>query len=246
MNKMKTTLNSTMRKRKKIKVGRKGKNIILAAVWVDEELIRNIKLRSCYSREWKMARKNNSPPEIIEQCKRRYMKQQYITSIMSGNKKSQWEEKKIEETWNNGKEFWKMIKELLGENKEIEDEAYVYTEEGVKKEIMDYETEYIEGWKSSIYQKFEKTDFSFWYGKEGEKGLKKVMEEQLNQGNSGIMETPTISEEEFVKVIKCMKNGKASGVDDIPAELMKHLIKNVKIKDYLLKCFNKALSEGIH
>ena len=27
---------------------------------------------------------------------------------------------------------------------------------------------------------------------------------------------------------------------------MKHLIKNVKIKDYLLKCSNKALSEGIH
>jgi len=132
MDKMKTTLNSTMRKRKKIKVGGKGKNIILAADWVDEELIRNIKLRTCYSRQWKSARKNNSPPEVIEQCKRRYMKQQYITSIMSGDKKSQWEEKKIEETWNNGKKFWTMIKELLGKNKEIEDEAYVYTE-GVKK-----------------------------------------------------------------------------------------------------------------
>merc|ERR1711895_274870 len=60
------------------------------------------------------------------------------------------------------------------------------------------------------------------------------------------MDTPTISEEEFVRMINCMKNGKASGVDDIPAELMKHLIKNGKIRSYLLKCFNKALTEEIH
>merc|ERR1711874_660476 len=94
MDKMKTTLNSTMRKRKKIKVGGKGKNIMLAAEWVDDELIKNIKLRT-YSREWKIAMKNKSPPEIIEQCKRRYMKQQYITSTMTGNKKSLWEKRKL-------------------------------------------------------------------------------------------------------------------------------------------------------
>ena len=73
---MKYTLNHTMRKRKKIKTGRKGKNMLLAAAWVDEELRSNIKLRSCYSREWNKARKNNSPPEIIEQCRKRYLKQQ--------------------------------------------------------------------------------------------------------------------------------------------------------------------------
>jgi len=44
MGKINTTLNSTMRKRKRIKVGGKGKNVILAAEWVYEELIRNIKL----------------------------------------------------------------------------------------------------------------------------------------------------------------------------------------------------------
>ena len=43
-----------------------------------------------------------------------------------------------------------------------------------------------------------------------------------------------------------MKNGKAAGIDDIPAELMKHLIKNGKIRIYLVKCFNNALSEDIH
>ena len=40
MNKMKTTLNTTMRNRNKIKVGGKGKNKMLAAEWVDEELIK--------------------------------------------------------------------------------------------------------------------------------------------------------------------------------------------------------------
>ena len=35
---MKHTLNYTMRKRKKIKTGRKGKNLVLAAAWVDKEL----------------------------------------------------------------------------------------------------------------------------------------------------------------------------------------------------------------
>ena len=246
MNKLKTTLNTTLRKKKRIKVGGKGSNKLLAAEWVDEELIRNIKLRTNYSREWKKARKNKSPPEHIEQCKRKYMKQQHITSKMSGDKKSAWEQKKIEETKNNGKKFWTMIKELLGKNKEIVDEAYVYTDEGQKKEIKEFEDEYSEEWRKSIYQKYEKTDFSFWYGGEGERGLRDIMIEELKQGNSGIMENPSISEEEFIKVIKNMKNGKASGVDDITAELMKHLIKNGKIRNYLVKCFNKALTEEIH
>ena len=161
-----------MRKKKRIKVGGRGKKTILAAEWVDEELISNIKLRTSYSRQWRLARKNNSSEEIIEECKKRYLEQQRITSIMSGNKKSQWEEKKIKETWNDGKKFWTMIKELLGKNKEKEEEAFVFTEEGEKKEILEYEGEYIDGWKSSVYQKSEKTDFSFWYGKEGVKGLK--------------------------------------------------------------------------
>ena len=89
MGKLKTTLNSTLRKRKIIKVGGKGNKIILAAKWVDEELISNIKLRTSYSRQWRLARNNNSSAEVIEECKKRYLEQQSITSIISGNKKSQ-------------------------------------------------------------------------------------------------------------------------------------------------------------
>ena len=84
---MKYTLNYTMRKKKKIKTGKRGKNLVLAAVWVDEELRKNIKLRSYYSREWNKAKKNKNLPDIIEEYKKKYHKQKKITTIMSSNKK---------------------------------------------------------------------------------------------------------------------------------------------------------------
>merc|ERR1712050_95748 len=65
-------------------------------------------------------------------------------------------------------------------------------------------------------------------------------------GNSGIMENPVITEKEFVDTINNMKNGKATGVDNIPAEVMKALIKDNSIKEYFLKCFNNALVEEVH
>ena len=40
------------------------------------------------------------------------------------------------------------------------------------------------------------------------------------------MKFPIISEEELMNVIRNMKNGKASGVDGVSAELMKHITKN--------------------
>merc|ERR1712121_458619 len=60
------------------------------------------------------------------------------------------------------------------------------------------------------------------------------------------MEDPIIEEKEFVNTINNMKNGKTTGVDNIPAELMKALIKDSTIKRILLKCYNKALVEEVH
>ena len=60
------------------------------------------------------------------------------------------------------------------------------------------------------------------------------------------MENPIISEEELVKTINNMKNNKATDVDNIPAEVMKALIKDDQIRGYLLKCFNRALIEEVH
>ena len=78
---------------------------------------------------------------------------------MSGKKKGEWEIRKIEETWKDGKKFWTMIKELLGKNKEKDEETFVYTTEGDKKEILEISREYIDGWKQAVYQKNRKGRF---------------------------------------------------------------------------------------
>ena len=82
---------------------------------------------------------------------------------MPGNKKGKWE-KKIIETKKDGKKFWNMIKELLGKNKDRDEEAHVYTEEGMKKNINEISDEYLNEWKKVIYQKTERVDLSFWHG----------------------------------------------------------------------------------
>ena len=97
---------------------------------------------------------------------------------MSCKKKGEWEIRKIEETWKDGKKFWSMIKELLGNNKEREEDTFVYTQEGEKKEIVEMSDDYINKWKQEIYQKKGRIDFSFWYGTESTKGKKEEMEEE--------------------------------------------------------------------
>merc|ERR1711875_56517 len=103
---------------------------------------------------------------------------------MIGQKKSQWEEKKIAETWEDSKAFWKMIKELLGKDKEDSEDAFIYTENGDKMEIGSCRREFISKWTSQVYQKLEKADFSFWYSKEN--GQKQKMMEELTEDGSDI------------------------------------------------------------
>merc|ERR1712179_896622 len=95
--KIKYSMELTMRRRKRIKLGKKGKETILAAKWVDQEMIDNINLRNKYSRQWRYARKREAPEEEIEAYRSRYEAQQKKTSTMTGIKKSNWEEKKKEE-----------------------------------------------------------------------------------------------------------------------------------------------------
>ena len=45
MRKIKTSQNRILRKKKRIRVGRKGNKKVIAAEWVDIELIENINLR---------------------------------------------------------------------------------------------------------------------------------------------------------------------------------------------------------
>merc|ERR1711942_249871 len=99
--------------------GNKKKKIELkAAPWVDKELKDSIKLRSNLSKAWRHARKRNEPKEVLDEYEDRYFLQKSRTAILTGDKKSRWEESKIAETWGKGKTFWKMIKELLGKDGE--------------------------------------------------------------------------------------------------------------------------------
>ena len=244
MNKIKSSIECTMRRKLKKRPGGKKQVTIKAAPWVDTELIENIKLRSQFSREWRYARKRKEPEEVINRYKQKYIQQKNKTAILTGQKKSLWEEKKIAETWGDSKAFWKMIKELLGKQKESTDEAFIFTEEGEKKEIGTYKKEFISKWTSQVYQKLEKADFSFWYDREN--GQKQKMLKQMTEEFNDIMENPVISEKELIDTINNMKNNKATGVDNIPAEVMKALIKDDQIREYLLKCFNRALVEEVH
>ena len=82
----------------------------------------------------------------------RYLEQKKITAKMTARKKGEWEKKKIEEAKKDAKRFWEMIRELLGENNEREEETYVYTKDGVRKEIMEMKEEYVEAWKNNSFQ----------------------------------------------------------------------------------------------
>ena len=115
-----------------------------------------------------------------------------------------------------------MIRELIGKDREKDEEAYVYDEDGIRNEISVIKEDFTDSWKKNIYQKAEKIDFSFWYGEEGL--MKKMLLEEKDE-NSDIMKFPVISEEELTNTINNMRNGKAAGVDGIKSELMKYRLK---------------------
>ena len=68
----------------------------------------------------------------------------------------------------------------------------------------------------------------------------------MTEEESDIMENPVISEKELIDTINNMKNNKATGVDNMQAEVMKALIKDEQVRGYLLKCFNRALIDEVH
>ena len=147
MKKIKNTQDVVLKKRKRIRIGRRGKQKVIAGEWIDIELIDNINLRSKLSRTWRVARKQGEQLKILKLYEEEYKEQQRKTSIMSGGKKVQWEIRKIEEIIRDGKKFWNVIRELLGKNKERHEETFVYSQEGEKKNIEETTDEYMDKWK---------------------------------------------------------------------------------------------------
>ena len=60
-------------------------------------------MKSRLSRNWRFARKNNLAKEVQEESKKKYEPQKKLTAKMAGEKKSEWEKKKIKESWRDGK-----------------------------------------------------------------------------------------------------------------------------------------------
>ena len=97
MDKIRTSVEHTMKKRLKKKPNRKKKEkkyMIKAAKWVDSELLRSINLRSKLSKAWRYARKRNEPEQVLEIYKQEYVSQKKITAELTSQKKSQWEVEK--------------------------------------------------------------------------------------------------------------------------------------------------------
>ena len=57
------------------------------------------------------------------------------------------------------------------------------------------------------------------------------------------MKVPEMTEKELVNIVNGKKKVKAAGVDGFRAELLKSLIINSTIREYLLKCCNRVLYE---
>ena len=60
------------------------------------------------------------------------------------------------------------------------------------------------------------------------------------------MQKPEMTEDELIDIVKKQKNGKSVGVDGVKAEMMKHLVKNYRIRKAILKEFNHCLEEEVN
>ena len=93
-------------------------------------------------------------------------------------------------------------------------------------------------------------ELDFWYGTGDEMGLKerKIREniENMNRGEGKMMPLPKMQEADLVRIVKKQKNGKAAGVDGVKAEVMKHMIRNKKIRKALVLAFNRSLKEKVN
>merc|ERR1712030_109895 len=88
------------------------------------------------------------------------------------------------------------------------------------------------------------------YGSRNRLGLKEEMrrEDAENVANEGsrMMPLPIMQEEDLIRIVGRQNYGKAAGTDGVKTEVMKHMIKNRKIRRGLVNAFNKCLKEKVH
>ena len=87
MDKIEISQNRTLKRTIRMKVGRKGNKLVLAAEWIDNQAILYIKERKNRSRAWRCARRMRAPQRVQDALKRSYISQQILTSRYVGTKK---------------------------------------------------------------------------------------------------------------------------------------------------------------
>ena len=155
----------------------------------------------------------------------------------------------IKKAKDNNKILWKFTRDIQGKTKRKNEATYVYIEEERKAIEIVWEL-FIAVWKKEIYQKSPEVDWSFWYGTRNRPGMKEEMrkedEEDITNGGSRMMPLPVMSEEDLMRIVKRQKNGKAAGTDGVKTEVMKHMVRNKRIRKGLVNAFNKCLKEKVH
>ena len=90
MSKLNDTVKTVLLKKKRIKVKKKVDKILLAAKWVDNELIDNLKLKSILNRKWRKAKKDNlNIHRYTRRIQNKLLKPKKITIQMEYDKKRQ-------------------------------------------------------------------------------------------------------------------------------------------------------------
>ena len=115
-----------LKRTRKIIIGKRGKEEILSAPWMDKKGIMLIKLRKFKSRAWRHARKKNAPQRELRILKRKYELQKRITSIYLEKRKGDWEKEKIQKAKTNSKILWDFTKDISGRTKK-KDDKHIYT-----------------------------------------------------------------------------------------------------------------------
>merc|ERR1712105_83929 len=108
------TQERNLKKTNKIQIGKKGKEEVLAAPWMNRKGRYLIKLRKIKNRAWRKARKMNATRRVLQILKRKYEAEKKITSEYLGKRKNNWEKEMIRRAHENNKILWNLAKEIQG------------------------------------------------------------------------------------------------------------------------------------
>ena len=95
MDKIEIAQSRTLKRQRKVKIGRKEGKLVVAAAWVDHDVQSYLKDIRNKNKDWRQARNRKEPQDVLDELEKRYKDQQVKTSRFLGGKKGSWEKQKI-------------------------------------------------------------------------------------------------------------------------------------------------------